>query len=195
MLLLSGVFYVMEARVKHVMKKEEKEENKILMQKMLLRYGKDILESDNFKETEDYIQHGSMSVRQHSINVAKCSLLLNEMLKLNCQKKDLVRGALLHDYFLYDWHDKNREDRKPLHGFYHPGVALENAQREYALTKREADIIKKHMWPLTVKPPLCREAWIVTTADKYCSLLETLHIQKRKKHRGSMCGEYLQRIN
>ena len=92
----------------------------------------------------------------------------------------MVRGALLHDYFLYDWHDKSRENYQRLHGFYHPGIALRNASMEYELTLREKDIIKKHMWPLTVVPPLCREAWIVTTADKYCSLLETL-----KLHRGA----------
>lgn len=34
------------------------------------------------------------------------------------------------------------------------------------------------MWPLTVVPPLCREAWVVSMADKYCSLLETLHVRK-----------------
>ena len=34
------------------------------------------------------------------------------------------------------------------------------------------------MWPLTVVPPMCREAWIVTTADKWCSLLETIHLHK-----------------
>ena len=38
------------------------------------------------------------------------------------------------------------------------------------------------MWPLTVIPPMCREAWIVTTADKYCSLLETLYIQRGRIH-------------
>ena len=57
-------------------------------------------------------------------------------------------------------------------------IALKKAQKEYDLTDREKDIIKKHMWPLTVVPPLCREAWIVTTADKYCSLLETLKLRK-----------------
>jgi len=46
------------------------------------------------------------------------------------------------------------------------------------------------MWPLTVIPPMCREAWIVTTADKYCSLMETFHFHKghgvlRKKLRES----------
>ena len=60
-----------------------------------------------------------------------------------------------------------------MHGFSHPRTALKNAGREYRLSPREQDIIKKHMWPLTIVPPLCREAWIVTAADKYCSFLET----------------------
>ena len=67
-----------------------------------------------------------------------------------------------------------------LHGFYHPSRALHNAQKEYTLTKRQEDIIKKHMWPLTVVPPMCREAWIVTAADKYCSFMETVHLHKGK---------------
>lgn len=66
-----------------------------------------------------------------------------------------------------------------LHGFYHPGRALKNAQQEYQLTPRERDIIKKHMWPLTISAmPMCREAWIVTMADKWCSLMETFHVHK-----------------
>ena len=32
------------------------------------------------------------------------------------------------------------------------------------------------MWPLTISAvPMCREAWIVTMADKWCSLMETFH--------------------
>ena len=100
-------------------------------------------------------------------------------LPISCSEKDLIRGALLHDYFLYDWHDKNRANYQKLHGFYHPGIALRNAEKEYRLSPREKDIIKKHMWPLTIVPPRCREAWIVTTADKYCSLLETLKLRGR----------------
>ncbi len=149
-------------------------------QELLNRYGSDILNSTNFKSTSKNIQHGSMSVLQHSINVAKYSLLINKKFKINCKRKDLVRGALLHDYFLYDWHDKNHVQLNQLHGFHHPTTAYKNASKEYKLSPREKDIIKKHMWPLTIKPPLCREAWVVTTADKYCSLLETLRIHKGK---------------
>lgn len=148
--------------------------------RLLREHASDILKSENFRSTKNYIQHGTMPVHRHCIDVAEKSIAISKFLRIPCNEREMVRGALLHDYFLYDWHDKSRENYQRLHGFYHPGIALRNASMEYELTLREKDIIKKHMWPLTVVPPLCREAWIVTTADKYCSLLETL-----KLHRGA----------
>lgn len=147
----------------------------------------DILSSRNFRRTREHIQHGNVTVNSHVLNVARYSLALSERLHIRCSKRELVRGALLHDYFLYDWHQPDMEHPHKLHGFYHPGVALKNAAKEYKLTNRERDIIKHHMWPLTVKPPRCREAWIVTTADKWCSLMETIHM-----HRGH--GAVLQQL-
>ena len=148
--------------------------------RLLREHASDILKSENFRSTKNYIQQGTMPVHRHCIDVAEKSIAISKFLRIPCNEREMVRGALLHDYFLYDWHDKSRENYQRLHGFYHPGIALRNASMEYELTLREKDIIKKHMWPLTVVPPLCREAWIVTTADKYCSLLETL-----KLHRGA----------
>lgn len=145
---------------------------------LLKEYAPDILESKNFRSTRKFIQHGTMPVHRHCLDVARQSIAISKFLRIPCNERELIRGALLHDYFLYDWHDKTRENYQMLHGFYHPGIALKNASKEYNLTSREKDIIKKHMWPLTVVPPLCREAWIVTTADKYCSLLETLKLHK-----------------
>ena len=150
---------------------------------LLKEYGTDILKSDNFLRSEKYIQHGNVSVMRHSISVAKYSLLFAKHLGVQCNKRDLIRGALLHDYFLYDWHSKEHGGLRNLHGFYHPGIALKNAKKEYRLNGRQSDIIKKHMWPLTVVPPRCREAWIVTMADKYCSLMETLHLHRGGKRR------------
>ena len=147
----------------------------------------DILMSKNFNSTKEHIQHGNMTVNNHSMNVAKYSLAISEKLHIPCKKDELIRGALLHDYFLYDWHIGDYAKPHKLHGFYHPGRALRNASKEYQLTPREQDIIKKHMWPLTIVPPMCREAWIVTTADKWCSLMETLHL-----HRGH--GAVLQKV-
>ena len=75
--------------------------------------------------------------------------------------------------------------------FTHPMTALRNADRDFDLTDTERDIIKKHMFPLTVIPPTCREGWIVCLADKYCSLYETFEkrsVQKDKyKDYGGLC--------
>ncbi len=138
----------------------------------------DILASSNFQKNKSFIQHGNVTVELHCMNVAKYSLAISDKLGIPCNRKELIRGALLHDYFLYDWHDEDHIQPHKLHGFYHPGIALRNASREYELTEREKDIIRKHMWPLTVKPPVYREGWIVTTADKWCSLMETFHVLK-----------------
>ena len=143
--------------------------------------GNDILHPRNHKSTRKAIQHGNVSVRRHAINVARYSLLINEKLGIKCNKRDLIRGALLHDYFLYDWHDKDHISPLRLHGFFHPGIALRNAEKEYRLSTKEKDIIRKHMWPLTIVPPKCREAWVVSMADKYCSLMETLRIHRQHK--------------
>lgn len=160
------------------------------IQRQIRESADDILQSYNFRRTRQHIQHGDMTVNEHVLNVARYSVELSERLHIPCHRKDLIRGSLLHDYFLYDWHEPHKGNPLKLHGFFHPGIALRNALEEYNLTEREKDIIKKHMWPLTVVPPMCREAWIVTTADKYCSLMETFHFHKghgvlRKKLRES----------
>ena len=168
-----------EGHQRRMEKYRKQYEQRLKFYRLLKENASDILHSENFQKTRHHIQHGTMPVYRHCLDVAKQSIQINKALGLGCSERDLIRGALLHDYFLYDWHDKNRENYQKLHGFYHPGIALKNARKEYHLTRREEDIIKKHMWPLTVVPPLCREAWVVTAADKYCSLLETLKIRKR----------------
>ena len=138
----------------------------------------DILQSENFMRMKEYLQHGNMTVNAHVMNVARYSIYISEKLHIRCSRRELIRGALLHDYFLYDWHVPDQINPHRLHGFYHPGVALRNALQEYKLTIREQDIIRKHMWPLTVIPPGCTEAWIVTAADKWCSMMETMHMHR-----------------
>ena len=157
---------------------KKKFEEQRRLRREIRRDAADILQSRNFRKTREHIQHGNMTVNSHCLNVAKCSLEISRRLHIPCNRRELVRGALLHDYFLYDWHDKDHISPHKLHGFYHPGRALRNASKEYRLTDREKDIIRKHMWPLTVVPPVYREGWIVTMADKWCSLMETFHFHK-----------------
>lgn len=147
-------------------------------ERLIREAASDILSSENFRRTREHIQHGRVTVNAHVLSVARCSIALSERLRIPCSRRELIRGALLHDYFLYDWHIPDEANPHRLHGFYHPGRALRNAAREYRLTERERDIIRRHMWPLTLVPPGCREAWIVTMADKWCSLMETLYIYK-----------------
>lgn len=161
----------------------------------LQKYANDILMSENFKSMRDFIQHGNMSVQEHCISVAKTSLAIRDKYNIDCNTRDLIRGALLHDYFLYDWHKNDKLSPHRLHGFFHPGRALRNAKKEYYLSSRQEDIIIKHMWPLTVVPPMCREAWIVTMADKYCSFLETVRIQKGVIHTGKIHGKNFRNRN
>lgn len=167
-----------EKRGKQIDKYRKQYEERKEFYRLLTEHASDIISSKNFRSTRNYIQHGTMPVYRHCMDVANQSVKISKFLGVNCSERELIRGALLHDYFLYDWHDRQRENYQFFHGFYHPGIALKNAQKEYNLSDREKDIIKKHMWPLTVVPPLCREAWVVTTADKYCSLLETLRLRK-----------------
>ena len=151
-------------------------------QGILHTFGGDVIASPEFKKLKEFVQHGNVTVYEHSIHVALCAIKISKYLGVKCRRRELIRGALLHDYFLYDWHkgDDPQNLHPKLHGFYHPGIALRNAVRDFALTEREKDIIRKHMWPLTVIPPRCKEAWIVCMADKYASTLETLKLKKGK---------------
>ena len=144
---------------------------------LLIKHAADILSSEKFLTLKTFIQHGNVTVFEHCIHVALCAIKLNRKLGINAKERQMVRGALLHDYFLYDWHDKKA--RRKLHGFYHPGEALKNAERDFDLTKKERNIINQHMFPLTItKIPTNRESWVVSIADKWCSLVETVKMRK-----------------
>mgnify|MGYP002534329667 CR=1 FL=1 len=121
----------------------------------------------------DFTQHGDTSTLAHTIAVVYCALAIAKILHLRVNKRELIRGGILHDYFLYDWHDG--EKGRKIHGFTHPSSALMNAEYDFILSNRERDIIGKHMFPLTVKPPKFREAWLICLADKVCACKEALN--------------------
>ena len=129
------------------------------------------------RKEKDYMQHGSTSVYEHSVKVAYISLCLAKWLHLKVDPVSLMRGALLHDYFLYDWHEKDRSHR--LHGFRHASTALRNAEKDFQLNEVERNIIARHMFPLNPIPPKYKEAWVVCLADKYCAFLETVRLAEK----------------
>ncbi|MDR0314797.1 MAG: HD family phosphohydrolase, partial [Oscillospiraceae bacterium] len=129
----------------------------------------------NLKEVQilaQYEQHVDVDRLQHVLSVAYLSFLACK--KLDLSYKSASRGAILHDLFYYDWRSKDDNSHR-LHGYRHPGFALQNARKIASLSKLEENIIKRHMWPLTVIPPRYAESFIVSMADKYCATREILN--------------------
>ena len=127
-----------------------------------------------YARTRRFYQHGGVTVYAHCVRVAALSCRLANAMGLAVDRAALVRGALLHDYFLYDWHDWDNGEHR-LHGFTHGRAALENAMRDFGdLNHVERDSIARHMFPLTPLPPRYVEGYLVTMADKVSATRETL---------------------
>ena len=142
-------------------------------------YGKDILKAKKAKKQKEFIQHGTVTVFDHTYNVAVLSLMIADFLKVSVDEKSLVRGALLHDYFLYDWHEKDKSHR--MHGFTHAKTALNNAKRDFKINKTEEDMIYSHMFPLNLfRFPKTKEGKILCLADKICAVYETMPVDPLK---------------
>jgi uncharacterized protein len=120
----------------------------------------------------NFTHHGKTDCLTHSIHVSFMSYSLG--LKLGLNEKALARAGLLHDFYLYDWHDKG--DRKGLHGFTHAQTSMTNAKKYFTISNKEKDIIEKHMWPLNPKLPKFKESFLFMLVDRYCSVLESFHI-------------------
>lgn len=131
-----------------------------------------------------HLSHHDGSIADHSVAVAYASYRLARFLGLRIFLPQLVRGALLHDYFLYDWR-KEKPRSGGLHGFDHPREALENAEAAFGpLGERERDCILRHMWPLTPIPPRYPESLLVCLADKAVALREALRSLRERRGLG-----------
>lgn len=135
---------------------------------------KDILRHPEFQQLNQFPHHRPLTTYDHSIHVAYLSYRWAVRLApfLRIDVRSATRAALLHDFYLYDWHQPRPEGQK-WHGFHHPTIACQNAKNHFALNKKEQHIILCHMWPLTLhRVPQSREAWLVMLADKWVSMDE-----------------------
>ena len=138
------------------------------MEKEFMRLAAPMLENPAVARLSEYRHHRDKSRLEHVKEVAWLSFCLGNRLSLDCEA--IVRGALLHDLFYYDW----LRGGPRLHGFRHHIIALENARMIMPLSLKEEDIIKKHMWPLTLIPPRYPESLVVCLVDTYCSIMDYL---------------------
>lgn len=119
-----------------------------------------------------YVQHGDTSCLLHCVAVAFYSAMLLDRLHVRYDLHSLARGALLHDFFLYDWHLRKRLPGEKMHAFSHPEAALKNARSCVRLSDKEENIILRHMFPVTLIPPASREGLAVCLVDKCCAFYE-----------------------
>ena len=137
-----------------------------------IEIAEEILTHPKFIEQRDFHHHTS-NLFEHAVHVAYTAYRVAKKLRLDV--KSVVRGALLHDFFLYDWHIEGKRVRKrgfKKHGFTHAKIAYENADTYFDLNRKERDIILKHMFPLNFKPPRYKESWVVNMVDSYVTFKE-----------------------
>lgn len=128
------------------------------------------LADDKVRSMAHFVQHGSVSTLEHCQSVAALAWYLNERLHLHADEEVLLVGALLHDFYLYDWHGSGWR-----HSYRHAEAARRNAVSHFGVGRRTQHVIRCHMWPLGITHvPHTREAILVSIADKIVSLHETL---------------------
>ncbi len=130
----------------------------------------DLISHPMIQSMEQFRHHKNTSCLEHSLNVSYISFVLCKALRWDY--KSAARGGLLHDMFLYDWRTTTLNEGR--HGFVHPKIALDNVSVIADTNNVEKDIILKHMFPLTWRPPAYRESLLVCLVDKYCALQEGL---------------------
>lgn len=135
-----------------------------------LKIARPIIEHEEYQKMR-VIPHHNGSVFEHCLAVAYLSYRM--ALKCRLDVVSTIRGALLHDFYLYKF--SKRENKNLLaegyrHSRNHPKIAMENALKHFELNDKEIDIIVNHMFPVGL--PKSYEAWITTFADKSLALME-----------------------
>ena len=135
---------------------------------------KELQADEHVQQMKKYRQHGRITTYDHCADVARLCWKINNKLHLHADRATLVKGAMLHDFYLYDWHSEDNGEHH-WHGYIHAEKARKNAVELLAADEKVQHVIYSHMWPLNLtRVPRSLEAWIVCLADKYVSLKETV---------------------
>ena len=132
----------------------------------------DMINNPTVQEMKQYKQHSDVSCFDHCLLASYYCYVLCK--KMHLDYVSCARAAMVHDLFLYDWHEHHPHYRG-FHAFRHPQIAYSNASKIFNLNDKEADIILKHMWPVTFfRFPKYMESFILTLVDKHCAVCETM---------------------
>lgn len=150
--------------------------NKYREEKYIIEYCKileDLLNHPKVKEMKKYPHHRNIDTHFHSVYVSYNVFKISK--KLNLDFKEITRAALLHDFYLYDWHITKHEEK---HAWYHPKQAVKNTQKYIGnLSEMQKEMILYHMWPLA-KTPRSIGGFILTFCDKHCANMDLVGLSK-----------------
>lgn len=147
----------------------------------------EIVTNPAVQEMKKFNHHSHTNCFEHSVHVSYYNYLICS--RLGWDAKAAAKAGLLHDLFLYDWHGHKPEEGERMHGFEHPTKALKNAQNNFDITRKEGDIILKHMFPLTIAPPKYKESCVIIMTDKFCSVCEVMDRFFKREKRKSFSKE------
>ena len=137
------------------------------------------LHDERILKMKDIPMHRGSNCYIHSFRVTKLAIK-NALKKDNVDLKTLLLGAILHDYYLYDW--RIEKGKSLMHCKNHPDVSINNAIRDFDIPKKVQEIIRRHMWPWNIDlVPNTIEAKLVSAADKRIYWKEVLTSKKHKQ--------------
>lgn len=134
----------------------------------------DIINNKEYLKLKGIPHHNSTDRYNHCIDVAYRAYKLSCL--FNVDTKSVVRGALLHDFYVEVPHElKNGIEGVSLMIKDHPKLAYKNAKKLFKINDVEADIILTHMFPMNLNMPKHKESWLVSLSDKLVSFSEVTH--------------------
>jgi len=144
---------------------------------------RDIVKNPAFRQMRKYQHHIRSNVYDHSLKVAYFCYCHHKRFGGRISLSEFVRGALLHDYYLYDWHDDWPKHCR--HLFTHSKQALQNALRDHpALTYTQQDMIRSHMFPITPHTvPKTAAGWWICFYDKIAAISDYFGANKWTEHK------------
>ncbi len=140
----------------------------------IVKYGRDIICSSDFRKTFEQTHHKCMTVGDHSLSVTAVAVgLCRRMNSDDITLRNVITASLCHDLGIMGRDEKYGNN--PRCYVAHP----KDSVKAYRTLTGKADkkiinSINCHMFPVKPLPPKYKEGWILTTADKISSVRERM---------------------
>ena len=141
----------------------------------IIELGRDIVASERFAAALNVPHHSKNGdIASHSVETAGYALLLARWLNrhgASVSEEDAVRASLLHDIGMTEENVFLSPPR--IKGRSHPKEGARIAREEFGANETQMEAMLHHMWPVCCSsPPRSTVSFVVTVADKLCSLNE-----------------------